>query len=255
MIQYIIGVILALVLLALGEKMENETKDVYVDKGHSWSKVILYSNLVAIIGGSLMIGILNYTSIPDKFNPELLPFAVTITAYITAQSFMTDLKILMINRNILRVAYISMYAISLYNIIENEIFRQNWVALTLFTILLMGIFMFSSIGASDVRAIAVALPFVISIGGYDAIVLFVITLLMVSVVMGLRNVIRDRPRMKKFKEDNIESYNGMNKLVFYQLARKFIRAEKTPEELGTPVGPYMISPFLAFLFIYPFLIT
>lgn len=255
MIQYIIGVLLALVLLALGEQMKNETKDVYVEKGYSWSKVIFYSNLVAIIGGSLMIGILSYTSIPDKLNPGLLPFAATITAYITAQSFMTDLKILMINRNILRVAYLSMYAMSLYNVIENDIFRQNWIALALFTGLLMGIFIFSSIGASDVRAIAVALPFVISIGGYDAIMLFIATLLLVSIIMGLRNFMRDRNRMRKFKQDNIESYKGMNKLAFYHLSRKLIRSEKSPEELGTPVGPYMISPFLIFLFVYPFLVT
>lgn len=255
MLMYIGGVLLALVILALGERLKNETKDMYVDKGYSWGKVLLYSNLFAIIAGAVMIGILHYVNVPDKFNPELLPFAATIVAYITAQSFMTDLRILMINRNILRVAYVSMYGISIYNVITNEIFRQNWIALAGFTVLLIVIFIFSSIGASDVRAIAVALPYVLSIGGYDAILLFIVSLLIVAISMGIRNIVRDRVRMKKFKEDNIDAYNGMNKIVFYNLARGFIRKEKSPEELGTPVGPYMISPFLIFLFVYPFIIT
>lgn len=255
MTKYIIGIILALALLALGERLKNETKDVYVKKGYNWSKVILYSNLSAIISGIAMIAILHYTNIPDKFNPMFLPFAVVIVTYITVQSFMTDLKVLMINRNILRVAYMSMYAVTLYNIIFNDIFRENWVAVTLFTGLLVLIFIFSSIGASDVRAMAVAMPFVISIGGYDAILMFIATLLLVAIAMGMRNIIRDRGRMQKFKQDNMEAYKDMNKLVFYSLARNFIRKEKSPEELATPVGPYMIAPFLIFLFIYPFLIS
>lgn len=255
MITYIAGIIIALLVLGLGERLKNETKEVYVSEGHSWSKVILLSNLFAIIGGILIIVILEYTNLPKEFAPELLPFAVTITTYITAQSFMTDLKILMINRNILRVAYISMYVISLYNVIANETFKHNWVALLLFTLLLVFIFIFSSIGASDVRAMAVALPYVLSIGGYGAIGLFIISLLFVAAMMSLRNILRDRERMKKFKQDNMDTYNGMNKLVFYHLAKKLIREEKSDVETGTAVGPYMISPFLIFLFVYPFLIN
>lgn len=255
MITYIAGILIALLVLGLGELLKNETKEVYVKEGYSWSKVILLSNLFAIIGGILIIAILEYTNIPKEFAPELLPFAITVTAYITAQSFMTDLKILMINRNILRVAYISMYAISLYNITTNEMFKHNWLALLLFTLLLIFIFIFSSIGASDVRAMAVALPYVLSIGGYDAIGLFVISLLFVAAAMGLRNIIRDRERMKKFKQDNMDTYKGMNKLVFYHLAKKLVKEENSHKETGTAVGPYMISPFLIFLFIYPFLVN
>lgn len=255
MIKYIIGVVVALIILALGERLKNETKKEYIEKGYGWSKVILYSNLFAIVAGIIMIAILNHVNIDDKWNPEFLPFAAVIIAYITMQSFMTDLRVLMINRNILRVAYLSMYAIAVYNVVTNDIFRLNWIALVAFTILLVLIFLFSSIGASDVRIIAVSLPFVISIGGYDAIKLFVITLLIVAIAMALRNIIRDRPRMKKFKQDHFESYQKMNKILFYKLARDFIRKEKSPEELATPVGPYMIVPFLIFIFVYPFLVT
>lgn len=255
MIKYIIGVVVALVILALGERLKNETKKEYIEKGYGWSKVVLYSNLFAITAGIIMIAILNHVNIDDKWNPEFFPFAAVVIAYITMQSFMTDLRVLMINRNILRVAYLSMYAIAVYNVVTNDIFRLNWIALVAFTVLLILIFLFSSIGASDVRAIAVSLPFVISIGGYDAIKLFVVTLLIVAIAMALRNIIRDRPRMKKFKQDHFESYQKMNKILFYKLARDFIKKEKTPEELATPVGPYMIVPFLIFIFVYPFLVT
>lgn len=253
MIIYAIGILVALVVLGIGERFNNETKKVYIDKGYSWNKVLLYSNLFAILGGLIMIGILYYQDVPKELNPFLLPFAVTICTYITSQSFMTDLKVLMINRSILRVAYLSMYAISLYNVIANDLLRINWIALTIFTILLIVIFLFSSIGASDVRAIAVAMPFVISLGGYDGIKLFVVSLLLVALGMGIRNIIRDRKKMKEFKESNMEYYKTMNRLLFYKLARDFIRKGKTEAEMATPVGPYMISPFLIYLFVYPFL--
>lgn len=253
MLTYIIGVVIALLILAGGELLKNETKKVYVDNGYSWSKVIFYSNFLAIIMAFIMILILEYTNLSKDYNPYLLPFAVTMTAYITVQSFMTDLKVFMINRQILRVAYVSMYIISIYNVIENNLFKSNWIALALFTGVLILIFIFSSIGASDVRAMAVALPFVISIGGYDAIVMFLITLLLVSLGMGIRNIIRDKKKMKELKENNLELYGEMSKVEFYMIARQVIRTQKTIEEMQMAVGPYMISPFLIFLFIYPFL--
>lgn len=253
MLTYIIGVIIALLILAGGELLKNETKKVYVDNGYSWSKVIFYSNFLAIIMAFIMILILEYTNLSKDYNPYLLPFAVTMTAYITVQSFMTDLKVFMINRQILRVSYVSMYIISIYNVIENNLFKSNWIALALFTGVLILIFIFSSIGASDVRAMAVALPFVISIGGYDAIVMFLITLLLVSLGMGIRNVIRDKKKMKELKENNLELYGEMSKVEFYMIARQVIRTQKTIEEMQMAVGPYMIAPFLIFLFIYPFL--
>lgn len=253
MLTYIIGVVIALLILAGGELLKNETKKVYVDNGYSWSKVIFYSNFLAIIMAFIMILILEYTNLSKDYNPYLLPFAVTMTAYITVQSFMTDLKVFMINRQILRVSYVSMYIISIYNVIENNLFKSNWIALALFTGVLILIFIFSSIGASDVRAMAVALPFVISIGGYDAIVMFLITLLLVSLGMGIRNVIRDKKKMKELKENNLELYGEMSKVEFYMIARQVIRTQKTIEEMQMAVGPYMISPFLIFLFIYPFL--
>lgn len=250
---YVIGVLVAIVIMALGELLKNETKDEYVKKGYSWRNVIIYSNVAAILIGLISALSIYYLNVDSKWNPEFIPFVVTVTSYITMQSFMTDLRILLINRKILRVAYASTYVLSVYNVVMSDLMRINWVALTVFTGLLLGIFILSSIGASDVRAMAVAMPFVISLGGYDAILLFVVTLLLIALVIGIRNIIRDRGRMAQFKKDNADVYKEMNKILFYKFARDLIRKEKTPEELATPIGPYMIIPFLLFLIAFPFL--
>lgn len=252
---YIAGILVAIVIMALGELLNNETKDKYVKEGYNWKSVLIYSNLAGILIGLISALSINYLNIDAKWNPEFIPFVVTITSYITMQSFMTDLRILLINRNILRVAYTATYILSVYNVITNDLFRINWIALSVFTGLLLGIFILSSIGASDVRAMAVAMPFVISLGGYDAILLFIITLLLIALIVGIRNIIRDRKRMAQFKKDNAAVYKEMNKILFYKFAKDLIRKEKTPEELATPIGPYMIIPFLLFLIAFPILIT
>lgn len=251
---YTISVLAAIVIMALGELLKNETKDKYISKGYNWRNVIIYSNIAGVIMGLISAWSIDYLDISGKWNPEFIPFVVTITSYITMQSFMTDLRILLINRKVLRIAYISTYILSIYNVIANDLFRINWIALLVFTLLLMGIFILSSIGASDVRAMAVSMPFVISLGGYDAILLFIVTLLLIAVVVGARNLIRDRKRFSEFKQDNIETYNKMSKILFYKLARDLIRNEKTPEEMATPIGPYMVIPFLIFLMVFPFVI-
>ena len=250
---YLAGVVTALVLLALGEQLPNETKKEYVKQGYSWRKVLLYSNISAIIGGLLSTATITLTKMPSDFNPQLLPFATTITAYITTQSLMTDLKTFLINRNILRVAYLSMYVISIYNVFTNEMFAYNKTALLLFTVLLVLLFIFSSIGASDVRAIAVALPFVISMGGYTAILMFVITLLVIALYMTIKKHLRERrEKSKKHKEVN---YNVLDKIEGLLIRSKTLgKSNNQSEEHPMAVGPFMVMPFLAFLLVYPLLV-
>lgn len=250
----ILGVALATLVLFLGELLKNETKEEYVKKGYSWAKVLVFSNLFAILSGLFTAYFIMNSNKLEELNLYLIPFATTIISYITIQSYMTDMKILMINRNILRVAYVSMFGVTIYNLVSNDIFKSNTIPVLLFTGIIVLLFIFSSIGASDIRAIAVALPFIVSIGGFDAIIMFIYTLIAVSIGMEIRNRFKDRERIKKFKKDNYESYKSMNKLLFYKLSREMIRNEKTEDELATPVGPFMIAPFLVFLFIYPFII-
>ena len=256
MIVYLISTAIALAVLLLGEKLlPNETKEVYKEKSYDWNKVIIYSSIAGLAGGLLSTLVIIKTGMPSELNPFLLPFATTITAYITTQSLMTDLKVLLINRFILRVAYISMYLISIYNIATNQFFSQNMLALVIFTIALVIIFIFVPIGASDVRALAVALPYTISIGGYLGIQMLIFTLFVVAFFMYLHRRKKINKELKVFKVNHKDMYEEMGEKAFNRAARKTIKHQfDTSEEHAVPVGPFMIMPFLVFLIIYPIII-
>lgn len=255
MIVYLISTAIAIAVLLLGEKMlPNETKKVYIEKGYDWNRVLIYSTVAGLVSGILSSVLIVVNSLPMELNPFFLPFATSVTAYITVQSLITDIRTLLINRYILRVAYISMYIISLYNVLTNELFKQNLLALIIFTTVLLLIFIFSSLGASDVRAIAVALPYVVSIGGYLGIEMLIATLLCVSLFMAIHRRIKSNRELKKYKITHKKMYEEMGEKEFNRVARKTIKWHfDNSDEHAVPVGPYMIMPFLIFLFIYPVL--
>ena len=248
-----IGIIIALLLMFLGEKMENDTKKEYITKGYDWNKVILYSNLAGLLSGLLSTIVIISSKKPIVLNTYFIVFATTLTAYVTVQSAMTDLKILLINRKVLRVAYISIYIISIINILTSEIYKYNWIGLLMFTGLLLFIFIFSSIGASDVRLLATGLPYAISIGGYAAIMLLIITLLLVAIGMYIKRffyIIKELPNYAKRYPEMLEE---VGKLKFNIISIKTMTVElNTQEKHAVPVGPFMIMPFLIYLIAYPF---
>ena len=253
---YLNSTAIAIAVLFLGERLlPNETKKVYTDKGYDWNKVIIYSNLMAILAGALSTFVILKTNMPSELNSFLLPFATTITTYITIQSIMTDLKVLLINRYILRVAYISMYAISIYNIATNDLFKYNLMALVVFTVALVIIFIFVPIGASDVRALAVALPYTISIGGYLGIQMLIGTLVLVALFMHIHRTIKINKELEVYKVKHSSMYKEMGEKDFKRAARRTIKHEfDNSDEHAVPVGPFMIMPFLIFLIIYPIFI-
>jgi len=256
MIIYASISLLALIILLVGEKvLPNDTKKVYEEKGYNWNNVICYSSVSSFLLGIISSYLVILFKVPGELNPFFIPFATVITAYITVQSIMTDTRTLLINRYILRVAYLSMYIVSAYNVLTNPYFKMNRTALIIFTLVLIFIFLFSSIGASDVRAIAVALPYSISIGGYLAIQMLVITLLAVSLFMIIKRRIEVNKEIINFKEKFPKMYDEMGEKQFKRAARKTIKHEfDNDEEHAVPVGPYMIVPFLAFLLAYPILL-
>lgn len=237
----------------IGEQFENETKEEYIKKGYDWNKVIIYSNLAAILSGLVSSIAIWNSKTPINYITYFLVFATSVTAYVSIQSLMTDLRILLINRKILRVAYISIYVISIINIILSDIYRYNWTGLLLFTILLILIFITSSIGASDVRLLAVGIPFAISIEGYTAILLLIISLLLVALGMFIKRAIYVIKETPKRREQYPEMLEELGTKQFDKISRRAIAMElRTSEEHAVPVGPFMIMPFLAYLLAYPF---
>ena len=197
----------------------------------------------------------NVIRLTGNLNPQFLPFATAVTAYITVQSMMTDLKTFLINRNILRVAYLSMYVIAVYNIVTNPLFRYNDIGLVLFTIVLILIFFFSSIGASDVRAIAVAMPFSISVGGYAGIRLFILSLVLVTIYMTVARHKKKKIMLEEFKTKYKDIYQDLGEKDFIKISKKTISNEfKTDDKHAMAIGPFMIIPFLIYFLLYPIFI-
>lgn len=251
----LLAIAAAITLLLLGELLPNYTKKVLVKKGENWKKVILISVLSGLAGGLLSAGLVYFNSLPKSLNPIFIPFATTILSYLTAQAVITDSKVFLINRNLLRVAYIPMYIISLYNVITSDVFMINRLALLVFTLTLIFIFIFVNIGPSDVRMMAVGIPFIVSIGGYNSIVAFSGLLLALSAVMYIKKAGILMPRIKELKNNNPEMYNEMGPLKFNIKALQITGREYNKNGEGKKaVGPYMTLIFLIYLIAYPIFI-
>lgn len=251
-----IGILIGIVILNLGELLPNETKEAYIKKGYNWNNVIICSNLAAVLGGLISFLLISKANLDKNLGQNIVPFATTIVAYITIQSFMTDLRILLINRNILRVGYLSMYVLTIYNIFTIEEFRANLYIVLGFTILLILIFILSSIGASDVRAMAVSIPYALSLNGYIALYMFIATLLLIALYMYIKRWIYIKRKtnaiIKKQKFTGIK--NKMYEMMSMQHIKKDFVKEYNKTNKGEPVGPFMLAPFLFFLLAYPILI-
>lgn len=249
-----LGIFVAIGLMFFGEKLPNQTKSTYIEKGYDWNKALIQSNIAGILAGLVSFGILQYTDMPAELNPGFIPFATTITAYITMQSVITDLRILVINRNILRVAYGSMFIASLFNVFLVDAYKMNKLPLFIFVATLFALFVFSPIGPSDIRAIAVALPYTISMGGYLGVYLLIFSLLTVSLGMELHRQKLIRAQLDTMKATHAELYAEVGEKEFRRISRQVLRDEfNRSDQHATPVGPFMIIPFLIFFIIYPFL--
>lgn len=241
---------LSLLLMGAGELLPNDTKKKYVEKGYSWEKVLYFSNFGGLLAG--LITTYTVRTMPAEYSPYFLIIATTVIGYITAQSILTDRRTFLINRNILRVAYISLYILSLYNVYKQPVFAHNAMSLYGFTAMLIIIFIFIPIGASDVRMMAAAIPYVVSIGNYDAIFIFIIVLLVIAMIMYVEKLIVLIPRIKEIDR---EPYKDLGKIRFYIIAYNATNHEYNYLQEGKKaVGPYMTLSFLIYLIIYPILI-
>ena len=147
-----------------------------------------------------------------------------------------------------------MYIIAIYNIFSNETMSANMSGVFIFTGVLILIFFLSPIGSSDVRMMAIPIPYVISIGGFQALIIFNFSLLFLALGMEVKDRIKDNERWVAIKNENIEAYKSMNIFLRYKIMRQLVRAEKTKKQMATPVGPFMITPFILYYFLIPFLV-
>lgn len=255
--SYILSIVIGVALMNLGELLPNETKKVYIDKGYSWNNVLIYSNLAAVIGGSLSLFMILRAELSMDIGQASVPFAATIISYITIQSLMTDIRTLLINRNILRVAYVSMYILTIYNLIAYDTFKVNTYMVAVFTVVLLLIFLFSSIGASDVRAMMVAIPYASSIGGYIAIYMLLVSLLVIALFLYIKRQIYVRKELRKIVPKT--EFTGLRNKMYEVMSMRHIKKDLVKEynkvdEHGIPVGPFLLAPFMLFSIMFPFFI-
>lgn len=253
---YLLSAVIAVALLLLGENIKpNDTKVEYLKRGYNWNNVLIVSSVSGLAVGLVSAWLTFQADLPSELNPYLLPFVTAIVGYITAQSMLTDFRTFMINRSILRVAYILSYLAAILNIVTSDLLRPNWLTLSVFTIVLIVLFFIAPIGASDIRMMAVGIPYSISINGMDGIFLLAITLIIVAVGMAIQRLIKGVKEYKKYKANNKEVYENSDKFIFVVSFYKVIKNEfDTKEEHAVAVGPYMLLPFLIYFIIYPVLI-
>lgn len=253
---YVLSAVIAVALLLLGENIKpNDTKVEYVKRGYNWNNVLIVSSVSGLAVGLVSAWLTFQADLPSELNPYFLPFVTAIVGYITAQSMLTDFRTFLINRSILRVAYILSYLVAILNIVTSELLRPNWLTLSVFTIVLIVLFILAPIGASDIRMMAVGIPYSISINGMDGILLLAITLIIVAVGMTVHRLRKGIKEYNQYKINNKELYENTDRSIFIISAYKVIKNEfDTKEEHAVAVGPYMLLPFLIYFIIYPVLI-
>ena len=253
----LISVFAGFMLMVIGDKyLPNQVKEIYEDENDSWKDVLTNSRVASLLAGLLTVLTIHFTDMPGEYNPVSLSFASTVTAYITMQSIMTDFKVLLINRHILRLAYISLFVLGLYNT-TNPLFAIYRTPVIISAIGLFIMFIFINIGASDIRALAVALPFSISIGGQDlSLVLLLISLMISIIIVKHKRHPVAQLKLEELKKEYPEILDEFGEKTFKEMTKKIIKSEiDSSEEYAVPVGPFMIAPLLLFLIIYPIWVT
>lgn len=158
-----IVILVTLGLLAMSERVNSGVKDEYVKEfgPNSWDKVFLYSLLMGAASGSASaIGGFLWN---ESFLFYYLACYGTVIGYIGMQAIITDPALHKVDRYMLRIGYVITGTLTVMLLIQSY---PNPQALKFFSlpilltyVVLFLMFLFSNIGASDIRAIIVFLPF------------------------------------------------------------------------------------------------
>ncbi len=192
-------IIITIFILLLSEFYNKEVKNTYeftVGVG-SWYTVrtqsvmfSLASGLTSAYGGYIW---------GDGYYFSYLTIIGTILGYVSMQAVLTDYSLHLVDRYLLRISY--MITLGLTFVYITNLYRTAetlQVALTPVVIVylaLIGLFFFSSIGPSDIRAMLIFLPFLVAINIDIAAISFVFIGLAIAGIM----------KLKRIKNDNIIS--------------------------------------------------
>lgn len=190
-------IIFTLIVMLLSEALNKDTKNAYENEFGigSWRSVPIYSSIAGLCGG-ILAATGGYIWGEGYLFLYLANFG-SVLGYISMQSIITDFPIHRVDRYMLRIGYIDtlfLTFIYLTTTYHNE-------ALTLFALpvittyfALYLIFIFSSIGASDVRAMIVFLPFFVAVHMSIALLSFLAVGAIIAVIMTVTKIKNKNPK-------------------------------------------------------------
>lgn len=163
------GVLLlfSLMIMLFSETFDRETKSTYEKKlgVGTWLNVVLTSVFTGFLSG-ILSGIGGYIWGNGYYFFYLINFG-TVIGYIGAQSYLTDALIYKVDRTVLRIAYLDTMILTILFMLNSygntSSILMNSIPVVLVYIALFLVFVFSSIGPSDVRGIIVVTPFLVAI--------------------------------------------------------------------------------------------
>lgn len=241
----IVAIIMTILLVT--EKLSvNNTRAEYIKEGHSWRNVLLISSIVGFISGVITSSIAQNLSTDGSLAGIAIAMS-TVSGFVTAQAIMTDIKVLMINRHLLR--FMMGFNITSTAILKNSGIEGYMSAFLLTLVMSVIITLFvSGIGASDGRAMMATLPTMSYLFGDYAIGLLMISFIIAAIYLYIEKR-KDRKMLyDKYKDENM--VEGLSEEAF----KKAVAEVSNTDSFGRPMGPFILAPFHVAFVILPILI-
>lgn len=190
------SLIIAITLAAMSfsEKLNYKFKQDYEEEFGfgSWEKVFRGSLLMGAMSG--VLGAMGGFSGSQGFFFYYFAVFGTVIGYISAQSIYTDFPMNRVDRYMLRIGYgitfILTFTMLLTSYDEWELFKVFAIPIAITYLVLFVLFFVSSIGASDMRAIIVFLPFIFAVHMSVGILSFLIVGLITTIFMSYKIRVR-----------------------------------------------------------------
>lgn len=196
------GIILLVTLyfLTRSEKFNFEIKRDYEDifGWGSWRKNVYGYSVIGSLMGGFLAGYGAYIWSQNFYFYYFVSFGA-VMGYIATQSILTDPSLHQVDRYMLRISYVITGFLTLLLILNSY---QNMSAILAFAAPVLStylglfiLFLFSGIGASDIRAIVVFLPFLEAVHMPTAFISLVAVTVFITIFMTVKKVQTKNPRL------------------------------------------------------------
>lgn len=184
-------ILFTLVIMLFSEVLNKGTRGTYEEKFGfgSWKNVPFYSALAGLLSG-ILAATGGYVW-GEGYLFLYLANLGTVIGYISMQSIITDFPIHKVDRYMLRIGYIDTFFLTfiyLFTTYQGAAFNLFATPVMTTYIALFLIFMYSNIGASDIRAVVMFLPFFVAVHMTVALLSFLVVGIMIAVIMSITKI-------------------------------------------------------------------